>query len=80
MENSCEVQKRPKTIKEFVRSWYFWKPAIGVLAGGLVGFLYYYFVGCSSGSCAITGTPMGSIISGSFFGFFITSSPCSTCK
>lgn len=26
----------------------------GVLVGGLLGFAYYYFIGCNAGSCAIT--------------------------
>jgi hypothetical protein len=28
--------------------------AIGVILGGGLGFAYYYFVGCSTGSCPIT--------------------------
>ena len=30
----------------------------GALAGSLAGFLYWYFVGCTSGSCAITSDPL----------------------
>jgi hypothetical protein len=30
---------------------------IGVLAGGVVGFLYYRFIGCRSGTCIISGNP-----------------------
>jgi hypothetical protein len=30
---------------------------IGVLAGGVVGFLYYRFIGCRSGACIITSNP-----------------------
>lgn len=29
----------------------------GALIGGISGFVYYNEVGCSSGSCAITGNP-----------------------
>ncbi|HEY5471318.1 MAG TPA: hypothetical protein VIK07_12415 [Bacteroidales bacterium] len=76
MENQCEVTPRPKTVREFFRSWYFWRPFIGVFAGGLVGFLYYHFIGCTTGSCAITSNPYSSILFGGFFGFFLTSSPC----
>jgi hypothetical protein len=76
MENSCNVSPRPKSVKEFFTSWFFWRPFIGVVAGGLIGFLYYYFVGCKSGTCAITSNPYNSMLFGGFFGFFITSSPC----
>ncbi len=79
MSNNCEAKPRPKTIKEFFMSWNFWKPALSTIIGGILGYLYYYFIGCSSGTCAITSSPYGSILMGSFLGFFITSSPCSKC-
>jgi len=37
---------------------------ISVIAGGLVGYLYYYFVGCRSGTCTITSNPFNSTIYG----------------
>lgn len=76
MESNCKVTPKPKNVKEFFRSWYFWKPFIGVVAGGIAGFLYFHFVGCTSGSCAITGNPYSSILFGGFLGFFVTGSPC----
>jgi len=78
-ENSYEVKNRPKNIKEFLKSSSFWKPALGMLVGGTAGYLYYAFVGCSTGSCAITGNPLSSIAFGSIWGFVITKRPCSTC-
>lgn len=80
MEKSCEVKPKPKTLKEFLASWYFWKPFIAILIGGLAGFLYYYFVGCQSGSCAITSNPYKSILFGSLLGFLLVNSPCSRGK
>ena len=76
MDPNCKSTPKPKSVKEFFKSWYFWKPFLGIIAGGLAGFLFFYFVGCKSGSCAITSNPVSSILMGSFFGFFITSSPC----
>lgn len=35
---------------------------IGVLVGMISGYIYYKFVGCSSGSCAITSNPVNSIL------------------
>jgi len=35
---------------------------IGAVAGGIVGFLYYRFIGCRSGACIITGNPYISTI------------------
>lgn len=37
---------------------------IGVPLGALAGFLYWKFVGCNSGSCAITSNPYNSTIYG----------------
>jgi hypothetical protein len=77
MEKSCEKKSIPKTVKEFFTSWYFWKPFLAIAVGGTAGFLYYHFVGCSSGTCAITSNPYMSVVMGSFFGFFLVNSPCS---
>ena len=42
--------------------------AIGVALGALGGYLYYYFIGCASGSCAITSKPLNSTVYGMFMG------------
>lgn len=76
MENSCNARPKPKTVKEFFRSWYFWKPFLAVFTGGILGFLYYFFVGCSTGTCAITSNPYSSIMMGGFMGYFLVNSPC----
>jgi hypothetical protein len=80
LENKCEATPKPKTIKQFLTSWFFWKPFLGIILGGIAGFLYYYFVGCASGTCPITSNPYISVIWGSFFGFFLVNSPCSKGK
>jgi len=41
---------------------------IGILAGGIGGYLYYHFVGCASGTCAITSKPVNSSLYGSMLG------------
>ena len=30
----------------------------GIIIGAVAGYLYYHFVGCSSGTCAITSKPL----------------------
>ena len=37
----------------------------------LLGFLYYKFIGCSSGSCPITSNPMNSTLYGAVMGMLI---------
>jgi hypothetical protein len=78
MSDNC--QAKPKTAQEWVRSWYFWKPFIATVVGATAGYLYYHFVGCSSGHCAITSNPYMSVLWGGMLGFFLVKSPCSTGK
>jgi len=35
---------------------------IGVIFGAIGGYLYYYFVGCASGTCGITSSPVNSTL------------------
>lgn len=41
---------------------------IGVLVGAISGYAYYYFVGCASGTCAITSKPLNSTLYGAMMG------------
>jgi hypothetical protein len=61
------------TINERLKTWKFWKPVVFTAIGGLGGFLYYYFVGCSSGSCPITSNPYISIMVGGLMGYLVYS-------
>ncbi|MCI5484871.1 MAG: hypothetical protein MR426_07415, partial [Clostridiales bacterium] len=38
------------------------RPALFTLGGALLGLGYYAFVGCSTGSCAITSNPLSSML------------------
>ena len=33
------------------------KPVLYALIGGALGFAYYYFIGCTTNTCAITSNP-----------------------
>ena len=74
MDSNFSVTPEPKPAREFFRSWNFWRPFLGVAVGGTGGFLYYYFIGCNSGTCPITRTPYGSILMGGLLGYLILSS------
>lgn len=48
---------------------------IGAVVGGLAGFFYWKYVGCLTGTCAITSKPLNStlyfaILGALLFGFF----------
>ncbi len=47
---------------------------IGTIVGGVLGYAYYYFVGCASGSCAITSKPINSTLYGALMGLLFFSS------
>ena len=40
----------------------------GLVLGAVVGFAYYRFIGCPSGSCPITSNPLLSTIVGAIIG------------
>lgn len=46
---------------------------IGILVGAIGGFAYYYFVGCASGTCAITSKPLNSTLYGAMMGGLLLS-------
>ena len=43
--------------------------AIGIVVGGVAGFLYYHFVGCASGTCPITSNPYITVLYGALLGY-----------
>ena len=40
----------------------------GLAIGAIFGFLYYYYIGCASGTCAITSNPYISTAYGAMMG------------
>jgi hypothetical protein len=70
------VTPKPKSIREFFISWYFWKPLIGVVSGFLLGFLYYYFIECKTDTCIFGKDMLSTVLFGGLLGLFLTSSPC----
>jgi hypothetical protein len=77
MSQTSEETRAPKNIWKYIRSSGWLKPLIGIVIGATGGYLYYHFIGCSSGTCAITSSPYLSTLMGGFMGFFVVNSPCS---
>ncbi len=42
----------------------------GMVIGAIAGWCYWYFVGCASGNCPITGKPLNSTAYGAIVGVF----------
>ena len=46
---------------------------IGALVGAIAGFLYWKYIGCLTGTCAITSNPIRSTIYGAVMGSLVLS-------
>lgn len=46
----------------------------GIAIGAVLGYLYYHFIGCSSGTCPITSNPASSTVYGAVMGGLLISS------
>jgi len=47
---------------------------IGAIIGGGLGFAYYKFIGCSTGTCPLTSHPVASSLYGMVVGALVASS------
>lgn len=56
-----------KMNKEFLL-----KRVLPVIGGAALGYAYYYFIGCNSGSCPITSNPYVSTFYGGLMGLIIS--------
>ncbi|MEG1766258.1 MAG: DUF6132 family protein [Muribaculaceae bacterium] len=50
------------------------KAIIGGVIGAIGGFLYWFYIGCSTGTCPITSSPVISTIWGAIIGALLLSS------
>lgn len=50
------------------------KWSVGIMLGAAAGYLYWYYIGCSSGSCAITSSPVNSTLYGALMGGLLVNS------
>lgn len=54
-------------MKQFIKRH--WIKIVGVLLGVVGGYLYYYYVGCVSGTCPITSNPYRMMLYGAVVGY-----------
>lgn len=48
------------------------KASLGLVVGGALGYAYFAYVGCSSGGCPITSSPVVSTVYGAVVGLVLT--------
>jgi hypothetical protein len=58
-----------KTMKKY--SNILLKRFLPVLAGAVVGYMYYYYIGCNNGHCPISSDPLISTVYGGVIGLLI---------
>lgn len=46
----------------------YWPVLLGIAVGAVAGFLYWRYVGCTTGSCPITSSPVNSSLWGAVMG------------
>lgn len=73
MENieTPQPEKPKKTFSEHLKDGFSLKHIIGLVLGGTAGFCYYFFVGCSSGSCSLKANPYYNIALGLLIGWLV---------
>lgn len=49
----------------------YFKISLGLVVGAALGYAYYYFIGCQSGSCPITSNWHVSTLYGAFIGLVL---------
>lgn len=51
-----------------IKAYFNLRLLIGIAIGAAGGYLYYFYVGCESGTCAITSNPVNSTLYGMLMG------------
>ena len=60
-------------MNQFLKS-YRWK-IVGIVVGATAGFAYWYFIGCTSGTCPIQSHWHTSMLYGGLIGYILPKSP-----
>ncbi|MEE8437508.1 MAG: DUF6132 family protein [Candidatus Neomarinimicrobiota bacterium] len=55
-------------LSKYFNSIFFKKYIPGIAIGGVLGYAYYYFFGCTTGACTITSDPLNTVIYGGIMG------------
>ncbi len=54
-----------KIIQKLKRNWLY---LLGGVIGAGGGYIYWYYIGCTSGTCPITSSPYASVVWGAILG------------
>jgi hypothetical protein len=65
-ENSSKEQVNKK-LTDYISTG----GVLGIVIGAVAGYLYYYYIGCRSGSCPINSNPYISTVYGMILGYLV---------
>jgi len=71
MSEESKEPKEQKTILQKILTYLPLISVIGLVLGAIGGYLYYFYVGCESGTCAITSSPWKSTLWGAVMGYLL---------
>lgn len=57
-----------------------YRTTLGAIGGGILGFLYWKYIGCNMGSCPLTANPIQSVLIFGFLGGFLAKDKKETIK
>ncbi|MCX7861859.1 MAG: DUF6132 family protein [Bacteroidales bacterium] len=60
---------------KFFKKYLLTRTCLGCLLGVVGGYAYYYFIGCSFGTCPITSNPYASMVYGALLGAVLLYKP-----
>ena len=64
------ISREASDMKKKLKKWL--RPVLFTLGGALMGLGYYALVGCSTGSCAITASPVNTILYMGLMGWLLS--------
>jgi hypothetical protein len=67
------LRTKKSEMNEFVKK-YKWK-IVGTAIGAVAGYAYYYYIGCTSGTCPIQSHWQSSTLYGALLGYVFVNSP-----
>jgi len=65
------LYKKTETMRNFISTYKLY--ILGILLGGIAGYLYWRFIGCNSGTCPITSKWYTTTLYGMLMGILIAS-------
>ncbi len=71
IKNNVEADQQSVRKRKKLKDYIGYGGIAGIVAGAIAGYLYYYYIGCRSGSCPINTNPYFSVAWGAIIGYLL---------